>query len=250
MPPIRILSYHSIGDLDTPLTIKEKDFERHVAILSSTFSPVHLREIVDYVTGRGRLPEDAVAITFDDGYRDNLTLALPILLKYQVPATIFVATGFVGSCIPLYTEMLPALSWTEIQEMNQSGVVEFGAHTRTHVRLSDVPAWVAKRAISDSKSDLEEHLGRPVQMFSYPQGRFNSAVIRILQEAGFRGACGGAGMVHRLSSPYRLRRLQIEGGTSGNDLNGVLAKVGNWPVRLPLDAVRRAMDMRTREATP
>src|SRR5881628_2270884 len=111
MPPIRILSYHSIGDLDTPLTIKEKDFERHVALLSSTFSPVHLREIVDYVTGRGGLPEDAVAITFDDGYRDNLTLALPILLKYQVPATIFVATGFVGSCIPLYTEMLPALSW-------------------------------------------------------------------------------------------------------------------------------------------
>jgi len=219
-------------------------FARHVDFIASTYTVVRLRDIVNYVLGLASLPGNAIAITFDDGYLDNLTVALPILSEFGLPATIFVATGFVGARIPLYSEMLPALSWDQIHEMSRVEGIEFGSHTRTHIRLCDVPEAVARKTVLDSKSDLEKHLGLGVRMLSYPQGRFDLNTIRIVREAGFEAACGGTGVVHRWISPYRLRRFQVERATSPGDLAKVLAARGRWFAQASGDAIRRMFDAR------
>lgn len=96
-----ILFYHKVqrrpvGGWGEPVLAVE-DFERHVAFLAREYRPLHLSELVAGLQGRVRLPERAVALTFDDGYRNNLYLAAPILRHYRVPATLFVSTGLVGT---------------------------------------------------------------------------------------------------------------------------------------------------------
>jgi peptidoglycan/xylan/chitin deacetylase (PgdA/CDA1 family) len=106
--------------------------------------------------------------------------------------------------------MLPVLSWSEIQELYASGLVEFGAHTRTHIRLPEVSPQIAWETIMGSKLDLEVKLGVTINAFCYPQGRYNATVIELVQKAGFRVAFGGTGFIHKNISPYELPRLQVE----------------------------------------
>src|SRR4051794_33457131 len=92
-----ILLYHRVGDADADawnLTVTPGRFEEHLQLLSSEFRPLPLRELAQGAR-RGTLPRRAVGVSFDDGYADNLKVAVPLLVDWHVPATVFVATGFV-----------------------------------------------------------------------------------------------------------------------------------------------------------
>jgi len=65
-----------------------------------------------------------------------------------------------------------------------------------------------------------------------------------VREVGFRGACGGAGIAHRLASPYRLRRLQLGAGVGREGIQGMLTGGGSWSLQVPFDAIQRALDLR------
>jgi len=92
-----ILCYHRVADLELDpqlLAVSPRNFEEHLSVIKSSFTPMTLTELLEAVE-RGTVPSNAVALTFDDGYADNLTHARPLLHKYDVPATVFVATGYV-----------------------------------------------------------------------------------------------------------------------------------------------------------
>jgi peptidoglycan/xylan/chitin deacetylase (PgdA/CDA1 family) len=96
-----ILFYHKVqrrpvGVWGEPV-LDVREFERHVAFLARAYQPVSLSELVAGLAGRARLPRRAVALTFDDGYRNNLYLVAPILARHGIPATIFITTGLVGT---------------------------------------------------------------------------------------------------------------------------------------------------------
>jgi len=94
-----ILTYHRVGDVAGEpwrMTVPSEQFAEHIAQLQADWNPVSLRDLVAALDG-GHVPPRAAAVTFDDGYADNLHHALPVLERYGVPATVFVATGFVGS---------------------------------------------------------------------------------------------------------------------------------------------------------
>lgn len=96
-----ILFYHKVqrrpvGVWGEPV-LDVREFERHVAFLAREYQPVFLSELVAGLEGRARLPRGAVALTFDDGYRNNLYLVAPILARHGVPATIFLTTGLIGT---------------------------------------------------------------------------------------------------------------------------------------------------------
>jgi peptidoglycan/xylan/chitin deacetylase (PgdA/CDA1 family) len=102
-----IVLYHGvISAPQDPLgyTVHVAEFEHQIAILSRWFHPISLRDLTDALEGRGHLPERAVLVTFDDGYRNNLTLAAPILQRYGVPAVIHAATGYLGTDRILWVE--------------------------------------------------------------------------------------------------------------------------------------------------
>jgi peptidoglycan/xylan/chitin deacetylase (PgdA/CDA1 family) len=98
-PSAAILVYHSIAEVEHDpfkITVAPEDFRRHMEIVARRFAPLRLSQLCAGLDS-GELPERAVAVTFDDGYANNLSAALPSLAENGVPAALFVATGYIGS---------------------------------------------------------------------------------------------------------------------------------------------------------
>jgi peptidoglycan/xylan/chitin deacetylase (PgdA/CDA1 family) len=103
-----ILMYHRIADLPSDpwgLAVTPRHFAQQLAVLRQRYSPISLRELVGSL-GPRRLPKRAVAITFDDGYTDNLHIAKPVMEKFDIPATVFITTGHVGRSSPFWWDDL------------------------------------------------------------------------------------------------------------------------------------------------
>ncbi|MBI2216437.1 MAG: polysaccharide deacetylase family protein [Candidatus Rokubacteria bacterium] len=112
----QVLTYHRVNDEADPFfpAVRTAVFEEHMAYVARTYRVLTVEEAHEGVRRR-MLPRGALAITFDDGYRDNLTHAAPILARYGLPATVFVATGFVGGAeVPWFDRL--ALAFKETRE--------------------------------------------------------------------------------------------------------------------------------------
>lgn len=99
MRRIFIIIYHRINDSDNsylPPT-KVKCFEKQMRYLSKNYDPVSLEQITQHIQYGAFLPRRPIAVTFDDGYRDNYENAYPILRKYNIPATIFLTVGYIDT---------------------------------------------------------------------------------------------------------------------------------------------------------
>jgi peptidoglycan/xylan/chitin deacetylase (PgdA/CDA1 family) len=183
-----VLMYHSIHDATWPFfTVKPATFERQLThLVESGCRFVSMDEVTAHVRGSKSLPANAVCLTFDDGYRDNLECALPLLERFSAPATIFVASGYVESGV---TEQgLPICSTAEIAELAAHPLVTIGAHTHSHPRLSRLSAAAVQHEISYGRARLEEWAGKPVLHFAYPKGDFNAETVEIVRAAGFASA--------------------------------------------------------------
>jgi peptidoglycan/xylan/chitin deacetylase (PgdA/CDA1 family) len=182
------------------------------------FSVIGLDSIGKYLREEKEGPPFYVAVTFDDGFRDNYENAFPVLRKYEIPSTIFVITGKVGDQIDWISnrgrEKAEMLTWKHIQEMSDAGV-SFGAHTMTHPRLPDLPLSDAYSEIMDSRKILEEHLGCGVESFAYPHGLFTQEIQELVRNAGYTVACSTlSGFNNWKSDPLILRRIEIHGNDS------------------------------------
>ncbi len=178
-----VLMYHRINAINEmkDMTVSPKNFRRQMEYVRSFYNVLSLRDIV---ARRGTVSdEDAIAVTFDDGFRDNYTQALSILKEYNIPATIFVVMGYVNQEYGLTKQ--------HMMEMKTSSI-EFGAHTMTHPLLSAIDKNTAIAEITESKTVLEDLLGSPVIHFAYPYGKrgrdFTDEAIEIVKNAGFEAA--------------------------------------------------------------
>ncbi len=114
-PAFQVLTYHRVNDDGDPFfpSVPTAVFEREMAYIARTYRVLTVEELADRMQ-RGALPRNALAITFDDGYRDNLTQAAPILARHGVPATIFLATGFIGTAdVPWFDRLAMAFKSTK-----------------------------------------------------------------------------------------------------------------------------------------
>ncbi len=113
-PAFLVLTYHRVNDEADPFfaAVPTKVFERHMAFIARTYRVMTIEDLAEHVQ-RGTVPRRALAITFDDGYQDNLTHAAPILARHRLPATIFLATGFIGTAeIPWFDRVAMAFKVT------------------------------------------------------------------------------------------------------------------------------------------
>lgn len=217
---IPILMYHSISSSSNPkfaqFAVSATIFERQISYLSRQhYTPMTVTQLVQARAQNGRhLPERPVVITFDDGFADFFTTALPILKKYAFPATLYISTAFIDGTsrwLRREREMTrPMLTWVQVAEISAQGI-ECGAHTHTHPQLDIVSSSQAKKEIEYSKKLLEDHLGKEVVSFAYPFGYHTSRVQQFVQEAGFYSACA---VKYALSTehdnPFSLARLLAE----------------------------------------
>jgi peptidoglycan/xylan/chitin deacetylase (PgdA/CDA1 family) len=156
-----------------------------------------------------------VLISFDDGYEDNYSLALPILREYGYRATFFLTSDFMsasnlkrsGHTAPDWTRSY--LSYSQIKKMKDAGM-DFGCHAKTHRRLDRMSEPEVKEEIELSKSSLEDKLGFRLDSFSYPYGRFNDETVKAVEDGGFSWACTTApGFNTKNTHPLLLRRTTV-----------------------------------------
>lgn len=162
---------------------------------------------------RGQPGGKAVAITFDDGYVDNATIAASILAEAGFPATVFVVTDGVGGtatwdALP-GTDGDPLLSWEQLRDLQQQGW-EIGLHSASHVDLTQCSDQALKREIDQARETLQRGIGTEVTSFAYPHGRHSPAVIEAVEAAGLRAAVSANPTHATAESPrYALPRHLI-----------------------------------------
>src|SRR6266571_2544993 len=198
---VPILMYHSISRYATP---KFKQFIVSPALFAEQMAYLHQHRYTpitatQFVKARAHgasvssaLPERPVVLTFDDGFADFFTEALPILQQYGFTATLYVLTAFIdGTSRWLQGEgeaTRPMLTWDQLAEISKS-CIEIGAHSHSHRQLDTVLCGAAREEIVQCKRLLEYHLGREVSTFAYPFGYHSATLRRQVREAGYTSAC-------------------------------------------------------------
>jgi peptidoglycan/xylan/chitin deacetylase (PgdA/CDA1 family) len=181
---VPILMYHMVdlspppaGPYSAALTVSTSDFELEMDYLAGHgFSPVTLEDIYTAMAGRRVLPPKPVAITFDDGNKDNFTVAFPILRAHGFVATFFVITGSVGNKL--------SMTWDDLRTMQAAGMA-VESHTYDHKDLRTLDAAALRQELAGSRDSIAAHLGRVPLVLCYPGGKYNETVIAAAQAAGY-----------------------------------------------------------------
>jgi O-antigen/teichoic acid export membrane protein/peptidoglycan/xylan/chitin deacetylase (PgdA/CDA1 family) len=242
---VRILGYHRVTDERDPLGTDPAVFRAQMEwLLDERIKPLRVDGIFDAL--HHPPTQRYFCVTFDDGYRDNLDCALPILEDLGIPATIYVATAVIDGTAEFdwYERPPAALSWDDLRAIQLGGLVDIQPHTRTHPilpRLTTKDAW---SEIAGSKADLERNLGVPTTSFAYPAGIYGAREVELARKAGFATAVTtNAGVNADTMKPLELRRTLLLTGDTVRDFQA--------KVRGALDRTSRLERVvRRRRATP
>jgi peptidoglycan/xylan/chitin deacetylase (PgdA/CDA1 family) len=191
-----ILLYHRLGDTPSEIELPVGAFERHLRSLAERERPKPLDEA---------LRTGGVVVTFDDGTRDFHEHALPLLVRYRIPALLYLATGGVnGGTSP------DALGWHHLAEAVATGMVTIGSHTHGHTDLSRATRGEAEEEMRRSKELIEQRLGVACTHFAYPWG-VGSAAADEAARGMFDTAALDAWRTNRRGriDPYRLGRVPV-----------------------------------------
>ncbi len=214
--------YHSLSDRARPrfrkFALPPALFAEQMAYLAQQrYTTLTVSQYIAFRKAGTALPEPTVVLTFDDGFADFYTEALPVLQEYGFVSTLYVATAFVGDTSRFlrreYETTRPMLTWDQLIEIAAAGI-ECGAHSHRHEQLDVLPGDMARAEIARSRRVLEEKLSQPVASFAYPYGYYQSAVKQMVQAAGYSSACA---VRYRMSSPaddpFALSRLIVTANT-------------------------------------
>ena len=219
-PGCRVLMYHAVGsevsvDRQGQYSMDSDRFREHMQCLAASCRETVVGFRDGVAAGAG------LAITFDDGYLDTLTVAAPILVGLGFPFTVFVAPGFVRSGDARY------LSPSALRDLAALPGVTIGAHGNSHRRLTDCDDAELAQELADSRAWLEDALARPVTTMSYPHGAVDGRVRAATAAAGYvLAACSRFG-AHRWNGDHLLiARTDI---WAQDDAARLMAKVsGAW----------------------
>lgn len=207
---VPILMYHYIRTVDAAadplgynLSVTPEVFDAQMAWLRDNgYATVSMATAQRCIAGEPVCPPNAIVLTFDDGYLDAYTEALPTLQRYGFTGTFYIVNNFVGQ--PGY------ISWEQAGALSEAGM-EIGAHTLDHLDLTVIDPGEARRQIEQSKLDIEARLGVNVSSFCYPSGRYSGETAAMVRDAGFANATTTR-WDDDYSDPFAYPRRRIEGG--------------------------------------
>ncbi|WP_416202904.1 polysaccharide deacetylase family protein [Acinetobacter sp. LoGeW2-3] len=223
----RVLMYHMVrehidGAKFNKLRVKPAEFDKQVAWMKAQgFHFVTMQELQD---NWGNHPEKTVAITFDDGYLDNLENAFPILEKYQAKATIYVVVDRHDRDWSTYKKAHhnsgelahePKLNDIQVKQLSNSGLIEIGSHTMTHANLSKLDDVASLKELTESKHQIEALIAKPVTSFAYPFGIYSQRDVELAKQAGYSNAVTTKEGIDSISPDFmQLQRIKISGKDS------------------------------------
>jgi peptidoglycan/xylan/chitin deacetylase (PgdA/CDA1 family) len=218
---VPILMYHRVPPVDQCAThpyyctnTAAPVFEQQIRFLKeSGYRTVNITKAFESVQGPP-FDEKLVAITFDDGYLDFYTHAFPILSRYGFTASVFLPTAYIGDSAVRF-KGIDCLTWGQVRELRRAGM-EFGSHTVTHPRLSEVGSEQLLREVADSKCEIEQRIGEAATSFAYPYAfpetnrEFVRKVRAALVESGYReGVSTVLGRITKACDPLFMKRLPV-----------------------------------------
>jgi peptidoglycan/xylan/chitin deacetylase (PgdA/CDA1 family) len=211
-PYIPILMYHYVRYVDQAadplgygLSVTPEQLAAQLAWLKGAgYDSVGMGTVSACVRGQGTCPARGVALTFDDGYSDAYSAALPLLQQQGFTATFYIVSGFVGHD--------GYMGWDEIRALHAAGM-EIGAHSISHLDLTTLSHDEDVDQIARSGVEIAAQIGAPVSSFCYPAGRYNPEIAAIARDVGYANATTTANDLPE-SDPYALPRLRIPGDMS------------------------------------
>jgi len=245
-----ILCYHSVHPTCSFKSCTPATFEEHLQWLQANCDVVSLQRLQNLGAESGHRRRPLVALTFDDGYRDNYDYAFPLLMKWRIPATFFVTVGLIEhdpSVMRRFqhlrqTDMheLAPLTWAHVREMNAAGM-EFGAHTYSHPNLMYVRPSQYVSEFQEARARLEDQLGHTVSGFAYPFGQprchFTTEHVELVRQFGYAYAVTvvwrgvGTGDARWTLPRFSVRNDDVR--TLTDKVNGGWDVVGHMHERLP-----------------
>lgn len=224
---VPVLMYHYVRVNPDPrdrvgfaLSVTPAAFHEQMSYLArNNFHAIPLAAAVGAIRNHGTLPPRSVVLTFDDGYADFFTSAVPEMQRYGFTATDYVVPGLVGRG--------SFMTWNQVVQADRMGFT-IAAHTMHHVQLTALPAASAIAEMKQSKQVLEGMLGHPVTQFAYPYGAFNGYLAWQARSMGFESAASTLpGAWHQSSDLWWLHRQRVSGATSLNQFAQLVG--GPWP---------------------
>jgi len=203
-----ILVYHTIcDDREFPSSartnVRPSDFREQLDYVRARYNTVSLdRALSDEV----RPAKREIAITFDDGYRDNRLLVYPLLHELRVPITFFLSVSRIDKDWDFSGSSYPGLTWREIREMEEDPLVCIGSHGFSHRDLTGLPEEESAAEIQSSRIILEENLTGSIRYLSYPHGSYNPTIAGQVKDAGYLGAFS---VISENADKFSLRRILI-----------------------------------------
>jgi len=211
--------YHEIAEATetkSRLAVSPATFAAQLGYLRSAgFTTITAGELPARLAGDiGKLPDRPVVLTFDDGYGDFHSRAMPLLKHHGLTATLFVTTGWVQDAGMRLAAPGRMLNWIQVTEVAGAGV-EIGAHSRRHPQLDQLPRKLVREELCSSKQWLEDKLGFPVPGLSYPFGYSSARVREVAREVGYGYAYAVSNMTASPASDlFALPRLTVRRATT------------------------------------
>ena len=212
--PVPILAYHVVGDppAGAPypgLYVSVAEFRAQLAWLARRgYRPVTLNALRRHWRDGAPLPRKPIALTFDDGYPEDVDVVRPLLRAYGWPATL---NFQIGNLVPARVRMLIAAGW------------EIDAHTFTHRDLTTLGPKELRREIAGSRRWIQRVFGQPVRFFCYPSSRYDATVIAAVRAAGYYGAQTERPERASPNDRFTLGRFEV---LRGDGVAGLAAKLG------------------------
>lgn len=206
-----ILMYHSIADnSDDPYAVSVDAFREQISwLFEHGFEVVSLSFLLQSIQTRNYMNlRKKVVITFDDGYRDFVTNALPILLDHRAPATVFLVTDMLGekSSWNQHGMDVQLMNEDEVRYIKEEGI-SLGSHTATHANLTLVGHEDLPRQLKDSH-DVLTRIGESFYAFSYPWGQWTCQIVDAVKSSGYECALAvGEKMRLTAENTYFLPRI-------------------------------------------
>ena len=228
-PGIVFLMYHELELPGRPLVQSEPGYVRYILREATFCSQIDwLRNNgwhgLSVSEALGLSAEKSVAITFDDGCETDLITAAPVLRDAGFHATFYATVGFLGKS--------GYMSIAQLRELSAFGF-EIGCHSMTHAYLDDLDPQRLHNEIVDARSRLEDMIGRKVEHFSCPGGRYNDQALALTRQTGYRSVATSRAHANRpATDPFRLGRVAIMRDTSQTDFENICATRDLWKMRL------------------
>lgn len=242
-PRVPALLYHHVGPSRTGthrnLTVSPRRFEEQMRwVARRGYVSVKPSDWLRWIRGGEDLPEKPILLTFDDAYADTAEYGLPIVRKYGFSCVVFLVTQRLGGTNTWDqasgVEPLQLMTAEQIRHWAGQGI-EFGAHSRTHVDLTQLSSAECAEEITGSKNDLIALLGSPVASFAYPYGKHNETVRKSVRQEFDLAFTAEEGMNDLRTDPHLLRRTLVRANDSLVHFALIAhsgLRVSGWRVRL------------------